>query len=89
MPWEELDCLFVGGTTAWKLSPAAFALAREAAGRGKWTHLGRVNSWVRLRSARRGGYRSADGTQTAFRPDETGPQVAGWLRLLDAQLELW
>lgn len=88
VPWDAIDCLFVGGTTDWKLSPAAYGLAREAEERGKWTHMGRCNSLRRLRAATTGRYRSADGTQTAFRPDQTGPQMAGWLARLRQQMEL-
>src|SRR5215472_7315971 len=32
IPWAEFDVLFIGGTTAWKLSPAARELVRQARG---------------------------------------------------------
>jgi len=48
-PWDALDCLFVGGTTAFKESERAAALCREARARGKWVHVGRVNTVRRLR----------------------------------------
>jgi len=44
IPWSDFDALFVGGTTAWKLGPAAAYLVKEAKRRGKWTHIGRINS---------------------------------------------
>lgn len=55
-------CLFVGGTTAWKLSEASYALARRAKEAGLWLHMGRVNSLRRLRAALLSGFDSVDGT---------------------------
>ena len=69
VPWDEFDCLFVGGTTAWKLSEHAYLLVAEANRRGKWTHMGRVNSWQRFRTAAAAGYDSADGTVLRFDPN--------------------
>lgn len=66
VPWDQIDALFIGGTTDWKLSEPAFALVAEANRRGKWTHMGRVNSWQRFRAAAAAGYDSADGTVLRF-----------------------
>ena len=85
VPWDEFDALFIGGTTAWKLSEAAYGLAREAQTRGKWTHQGRCNSWRRLRAAAVSGIDSADGTMLAFGPDKRLPQLIGWLATLERQ----
>ena len=85
VPWDEFDVLFVGGTTGWKLSEAAYGLAREAKRNGKWTHQGRVNSFRRLRAAKVSGFDSADGTFLAFGPDVNRPRLAGWLDDLDRQ----
>jgi hypothetical protein len=46
--WHRIDALFIGGTTEWKLGPEARALVREAQARGKWVHVGRVNTLRRL-----------------------------------------
>lgn len=89
LDWDAFDVLFVGGTTAYKLSAGTFGLVREANRRGKWTHMGRCNSLRRLTSARNGGYDSADGTQLAYRPRETVPQLLGWLATLERQAPLW
>lgn len=62
VPWAHLDAIFIGGTTEWKLGPEARALVAEANQRGKWTHMGRVNSIRRLRYAEAIGCRSVDGT---------------------------
>jgi hypothetical protein len=40
IPWDDLDAVFVGGSTEYKLSPEAAATVREAAERGKGTHMG-------------------------------------------------
>lgn len=89
VPWDDFDCLFVGGTTAWKLSEAAYALVAEAKARGKWAHMGRCNSLRRLRAAMIGGYDSADGTFLAFGPDTNLPRVRQWLDALRDQPPLF
>lgn len=79
VPWDEFDVLFIGGTTEWKLSEAAAGLAREAKRRGKWVHMGRVNSLRRMRYAEAIGCDSADGTVLKHDPQrpvhEWGPRV--------------
>jgi hypothetical protein len=60
--WDAFDALFIGGSTAWKLSSHAALLAREAKQRGKWVHMGRVNSNQRIQYGRVIGCDSADGT---------------------------
>lgn len=49
--WDEIDCLFIGGTTEWKLGPEACNLVAVASSMGKWIHVGRVNSERRFRYA--------------------------------------
>lgn len=76
-PWDDLDCLFIGGTTDWKMSPMARELAVEAKSRGKWVHVGRVNSsrrfraWLPLAD-------SCDGTTLAFGPKTNIGKVLSW-----------
>ena len=65
-PWDEIDCLFVGGSTEWKMSDQAHALVREARERGKWTHMGRVNTARRMMLAGSWGIDSVDGTSTSM-----------------------
>lgn len=77
VPWDEFDCLFVGGTTKWKLSEHAYSLVQEAKRRGKWTHMGRVNSWQRFRAAAAAGYDSADGTVLRFDPNRPVHEWSG------------
>lgn len=78
VPWIAMDCLFIGGSTDWKMSPTAFLLAAEARRRGKWVHVGRVNSWDRFESWAHAAD-SADGTFIAFGPQINAPKVAAWM----------
>ena len=85
IPWDEFDCLFLGGSTEWKLSETCYDLGIEATRRGKWVHVGRVNSWKRLSAANTAGFDSADGTFLAFGPDKNILQLLGWLDRLQTQ----
>jgi hypothetical protein len=85
--WDELDCLFLGGSTEWKLGAGAAWLAGEALARRKWVHMGRVNSLTRLRHAQRIGCQSVDGTFLAYGPRTNLPRLRSWLPALE-QLEL-
>lgn len=46
--WENLSTVFVGGSTEWKLSQDVIKLLVEAGERGKWRHIGRINSLQRM-----------------------------------------
>lgn len=83
VPWDDFDCLFLGGSTEWKLGPHARALAGEAKRRGKWLHMGRVNSERRFEYARAIGCDSADGTFLTYGPDVNLPQLLAWTRNAD------
>lgn len=86
-PWEDFDCLFVGGSTEFKFRGgrrAVYAAKRL----GKWAHMGRVNSLDRLRAAVSIGCDSADGTFLKFGPDVNTPRLLRWLDSLDAQQEM-
>jgi hypothetical protein len=89
VPWNWFDVLFIGGSTEWKLGPAARALAAEAKARGKWVHMGRVNSLKRLRYAAAIGCDSADGTYLTYGPSINLPKVLGWLRDVNSQPALF
>lgn len=80
VPWDEFDALFIGGDTAWKLGHHARALVREAKRRGKWVHMGRVNSARRYRYAEHIGCDSVDGTYLVFGPDVNLPKLLNWQR---------
>lgn len=78
VPWDDIDALFIGGSTEWKLGPAAADLANQARSHLKWVHMGRVNSWRRFAYADAIGCDSVDGTYVAFGPDKNLPHVVGW-----------
>lgn len=82
-PWDDLDVLFIGGSTDWKLGPIARALVAQARSLGKGVHMGRVNSERRYRYAAAIGCDSADGTYLTFGPDLLLPNVLSWLRSTD------
>ena len=60
--WGAIAAVFVGGSTEYKLGLAAERLVREAKARGKWVHMGRVNTAKRRRYAAAIGCDSIDGT---------------------------
>lgn len=77
--WSLFDVLFIGGTTEFKMGPAARRLINEAQDRGKWVHVGRVNSATRYRHFRKLGVDSVDGTFICFGPDKNIPIVLSWI----------
>lgn len=84
VPWDEFDCLFIGGSTDWKLGEAARRLAVIGRDRGKWVHVGRVNS--RRRFATWAPYAdSCDGTFLAFGPQRNAPRLNRWIESTRAQ----
>jgi len=78
IPWNNLDALFIGGSTEWKLSQAVADLISEAKVRGKWTHMGRVNS-TRRASRLREMPDSVDGTAWVKHPTEYARQWQKWV----------
>jgi len=79
VPWDSFDVFFVGGSTEWKLGRGAAELVREALARGKWVHMGRVNSGKRYAYAAELGCDSVDGTFLAFGPTQNLPRLASWI----------
>ena len=85
VPCQEIDAVFTGGSTAWKLSEDAYRIVAEAKSRGLWAHMGRVNSLSRLRAAKIGGYDSADGTFLVYGPDKNAEHLRHWINELKIQ----
>ena len=79
-PWDLFGTFFVGGTTEWKMGAQAAHLIREAKDRGKWVHMGRVNSYERSRYAQWLGCDSIDGTQFSWFRDTKLPAHLNSLR---------
>lgn len=62
VPWDYIKCLFIGGTTEWKLSEAAKRLIYIAKLRAFHVHVGRVNSRRRIKWCFDQRVNSIDGT---------------------------
>lgn len=82
VPWNFIDAVFVGGSTEFKMSSVAAELMREAKARGKWVHVGRVNSYRRLKWAHDHGADSVDGTFLRFAPTENLGRLRAWYEKL-------
>lgn len=65
VPWGQFDVLFVGGSTEHKLEQS-YPFIWEAKQRGKWVHVGRVNSAKRIGAFWMAD--SCDGTTLAVEP---------------------
>lgn len=83
-PWDEMDCLFIGGSTKWKLSEEARILTEEGKKREKHVHMGRVNSLKRLRLAAWWGCDTVDGTFLSRSPDFNTHRLVAFMRALEA-----
>lgn len=80
VPWQNLDALFVGGSTAWKLSTDARRVCAAAKDRGKLVHVGRVNSRKRIREvASWGTVDTIDGSGWSRWPDARIPKGLRWI----------
>jgi len=86
VPWDDIDALFIGGTTDWKLGPDVVALVAAAKAHGKWAHMGRVNSWRRYDYARSIGCDSVDGTVLRFDPQRP---VQLWMDRAHREPHIW
>lgn len=74
LPWAGISTVFVGGSTEWKLSDAAALIVKEAKDRGRWVHMGRVNTWRRVEYAKSIGVDSIDGTSVSMYTDAHLPR---------------
>jgi len=85
VPWHQIDAVFIGGSTTWKLGADAIDIMGEAQARGVWVHVGRVNSRRRLRWAAAHGANSVDGTLLTWGPDKHLAPLLAWLREVNTQ----
>lgn len=83
IPWDDIEAIFIGGSTEWKLSHDVVELVAESKARGKHVHMGRVNSNRRLMYANSIGCDTADGTFLKYGPDKNLPRLLTWLRKID------
>lgn len=80
LPWDDFDVLFIGGDDPFKLGPFVRTLVADAKARGKWVHMGRVNSFKRWRYADAIGCDSVDGTALVYDPVGRLAEVLAWTR---------
>lgn len=88
IPWDRFEAWFIGGSTRWKLSQASADLVQEARRRGKWVHVGRVNSFRRLMAAHDMGCQSCDGTGMSRWGDMHLEKFCKWVRRIKEQSTL-
>lgn len=62
IPWSVLDAIFIGGTDAWKMGPAAASIIKTAKIFRKHTHAGRVNGAERWSHFEKLGVDTCDGS---------------------------
>lgn len=80
---DRFDCLFVGGSTAWKESQAAVEVIKRAQVLGKHIHVGRVNTkrrYMAFKVLEGSADFTCDGTRQRF--DGVGPTLKafrGWM----------
>lgn len=89
VPWNEFGAWFVGGSTRWKLSQASADLCGEAKRRGKWVHMGRVNSLRRLTAAYDMGCDSVDGSSMSMFGDKYIHKFCRWVDWVHRQAVLF
>lgn len=65
LPWDDIDAVFIGGSTSWKCGPHAANIVRAAKALEKWVHVGRVNDPARFEHFAQLGADSCDGTGIA------------------------
>ena len=65
IPWDEIDAIFIGGSTEWKISRHAAAIVKASKILGKWCHIGRINTPGRYEYFEELGADSCDGTGLA------------------------
>jgi hypothetical protein len=89
IPWGAFDAWFVGGSDNWKLCQASADLTAEAKRRGKYAHMGRVNSLRRMTAAIDMGCDSVDGSSASMFGEKYIIKYCNWLVRLAEQRTIW
>lgn len=84
---KSIQCVFIGGSTEFKLSEKVLKLVRDARSLNLPVHMGRVNSRKRIRYAIDIGCTSCDGSGFSKWPDTRIPMAVRWIREKLAELE--
>lgn len=85
IPWDYIECLFIGGTTEWKLSQHVVTLILVAKMKCIPVHVGRVNSRKRIRWCFDQGVASVDGTSMSRFSETYLPKFTAYIAGLKAQ----
>jgi len=88
VPWDSVDAVFVGGSTDFKYSDVVREITKEAKRRGKWVHMGRVNSARRIRYAQSIGCDSFDGSGFSIAPRQRITELLP-VYTANRQMNLW
>jgi hypothetical protein len=70
IPWNDIDAIFIGGSTEFKLSKHSQQICKAAKSLDKWVHIGRVNTPERFEWA----------SDLADSIDGTGLSRYSWMR---------
>lgn len=89
LPAVEYACLFIGGSTEYKLGATVRSLVNQAKQAGKWVHMGRVNSQKRMLYAYRIGCDSFDGSTFGYAPNQSAKSLIPYLRMLNNQTSMF
>lgn len=65
LPWDDIDAVFIGGSTSWKCGPHAMNIVSAAKALDKWVHVGRINGPARFEHFAKLGADSCDGSGIA------------------------
>ena len=86
LPWGRgLSCVFIGGSTRWKLGSEAARIIHETNLRGLWSHVGRVNTFRRFLYFATLNVRSIDGSKHSKWSETHIPTTLAFLSQLDRQ----
>ncbi len=88
VPWAYIQCLFIGGTTEWKLSQEVVRLLELCRTKCFQVHVGRVNSRRRIRWCFDQGVASVDGTSMSRFSETYLPKFAAYIAGLRSQEKL-
>lgn len=88
VPWGSVAAVFIGGDTPFKFCDLVRELVGEAKQRGKWVHMGRVNSIRRIQYANSIGCDSIDGTGFSMIPKQKINELKRFYGA-DRQMNIW
>jgi hypothetical protein len=79
IPWDNIEALFIGGTTEFKLGPEVAKIVEVAKSKDKWIHMGRVNTIKRIDYAESIGCDSIDGSSFSMYAETYIPKFIDYM----------